>query len=75
METLMMILNEIDDTIAWDIENAIIDEHLLDSFGVITLISELEEAFDIEIEAAEMVPANFNSVEAMYKMITRLQES
>lgn len=75
METLMMILNEIDDTIAWNIENAIIDEHLLDSFGVITLISELEEAFDIEIEAAEMVPANFNSVEAMYKMITRLQES
>lgn len=70
----MLILNEIDDSIAWEKEQALIDDHLLDSFGVITLISELEEAFEIEIEAAEMVPANFNSVEAMYKMITRLQE-
>ena len=74
METLLMILNDIDDGIAWEREQALIDDHLLDSFGVITLISELEEAFDIEIEAAQKVPANFNSVGAMYKMITRLQE-
>lgn len=74
METLLMILNDIDDGIAWEKEQALIDDHLLDSFGVITLISELEEAFDIEIEAAQMVPANFNSVGVMYKMITRLQE-
>ena len=69
-----MILNEIDDGIAWEKEQQLIDDHLLDSFGIITLISELETAFDIEIDAAEMVPANFNSVAAMYRMITRLQE-
>ena len=74
METLLMILNEIDDGIAWEKEQKLIDDHLLDSFGIITLISELETAFDIEIEAAEMIPANFNSVAAMYRMITRLQE-
>lgn len=55
-------------------EEGLIDRHLLDSFGVITLVSELEDTFLIEVEASEIVPDNFNSVQAMWKMITRLQE-
>jgi len=41
---------------------------------VISLISELEEQFDIEIEASEIIPQNLNSADAMWKMIQRLQE-
>ena len=52
MDTLMKILNEIDDSINWEKEKAVIDDRLLDSFGVITLVSELEDAFGIEIEAS-----------------------
>lgn len=74
MDTLMRILNEIDDSIDWKKEKAVIDDRLLDSFGVITLVSELEDAFGIEIEASEMVPENFNSAEAMDQMISRLKE-
>lgn len=74
METLMRILKEIDDSIDWDKEKALIDERLLDSFGVITLVSELEDSFGIEIEASEMVAENFNSAEAIYQMISRLRE-
>lgn len=74
MDTLMRILNEIDDSIDWKKEKAVIDDRLLDSFGVITLVSELEDAFGIEIEASEMVPENFNSAEAMDRMISRLKE-
>ena len=73
MDALMNILNELDDSIAWEKETALIDDRLLDSFGVISLISELEDAFSIEIEAAEIIPANFNSKEAMWNMIQRLQ--
>ncbi|MCB6416383.1 acyl carrier protein [Faecalimonas umbilicata] len=75
MDTLMMILNEIDDGIDYEKELALIDEHLLDSFSVITLVSELEDAFDIRIEASEMIPENFNSAGAIWKMIQRLQEN
>ena len=75
METLMKILREIDDSIDYEKEQALIDDRLLDSFGVITLVAELEEAFDIEIEASEMIPENFNSAEAIYKMVCRLQEN
>ena len=74
METLMNILMEIDESIQWENEKALIDDRILDSFGVISLISELEEAFDIEIEAAEMIPENLNSVEALWKMVQRLKE-
>lgn len=73
MDALMNILNELDDSIDWEKETALIDDRLLDSFGVISLISELEDAFSIEIEASEIIPANFNSKEAMWNMIQRLQ--
>ena len=74
MNELLEILNDIDDSIDWENEEGLIDRHLLDSFGIITLVSELEDAFSIEVEASEIVPDNFNSVQAMWKMITRLQE-
>ncbi len=74
MNELLEILNDIDDSIDWENEEGLIDRHLLDSFGVITLVSELEDTFSIEVEASEIVPDNFNSVQAMWKMITRLQE-
>ena len=73
MEQILEILNEIDDTIDYEKEKALIDDHILDSFGVITLVSELEDAFDITIGAKEMVPANSNSVEALFAMVQRLQ--
>ena len=75
MEKLMNILMEIDDSIDYEKEKALIDGRLLDSFGVITLVSELKEAYDIDIEASEMTPDNFNSAEAIYKMVVRLQEN
>ena len=75
MKELMEILMELDDSIDWENETALIDERILDSFGVISLISELEEQFDIEIEASEIIPQNLNSADAMWKMIQRLQEN
>ena len=75
METLLEILNDIDDTVDWENETALIDDRILDSFGVISLISELEDQLEVEIDASEIVPENFNSADAMWKMIQRLQEN
>ena len=69
----MNILREIDDSIDYENEKALIDGRILDSFGVITLVSELEDAYGIEIGASEMTPDNFNSAEAIYNMVLRLQ--
>ena len=75
MEELLEILRDIDDSVDYEKETALIDDHILDSFAIITLISEIEEAFDIEVAAADMTPENFNSAAALWKMIERLQEN
>ena len=75
MEKLLDILMEIDDSIDWKAQKALVNDRLLDSFAVISLIAELEEQFDIEIEAAEIIPENLNSVDAIWKMIQRLKEN
>ena len=73
METLIEIL----ETIApgEDFENCttLIDDHILDSFAILSLVSEIEDAFDIEVSPAELVPANFNSAKSLWDMICRLQ--
>ena len=74
MNELLEILNEIDDTIDYETETGLIDDHLLDSFAIISLVSELEDAFDISIDAAEMTPENFNSAANLWKRVERLQE-
>ena len=55
-------------------EQHLIDDHLLDSLSIISLVAELEDTFDITVPAVEIIPANFNSAEAMMEMIQRLQE-
>ena len=46
----------------------------LDSLSIIALVAELEDEYDITIPAVEIIPANFNSAKAMWKMIQRLEE-
>lgn len=75
MDKVMEILMNMDDSIDYEKEQALIDDHILDSFGLITLVSDLEEAFDISIEAGEMIPENFNSAQAIWNMVRRLQEN
>ena len=45
-----------------------------EDFGIVSLVGELCDAYDIEIGADDIVPENFNSVEAICALITRLQE-
>lgn len=74
MEKLMEILEELRPDIEFEKEKALIDDHVLESLDIVTLVAELCDAFDIEMNPAELIPENFNSVEAMWKMIERLQD-
>lgn len=74
MEKLIEILEDIRPGIDYNTAEDLIDAHLLDSLSILSLIAELEDAYDITIPAVEIVPENFNSAAAMLRMIERLEE-
>ena len=74
MEELLEILNDIQPGVDFENEKHLIDDHLLDSLSIISLVAELEDTFDVTIPAVEIIPDNFNSAEAMLKMLQRLRE-
>ena len=74
MNRLIEILEDIQPDVDYENCTNLIDGHFLSSLDIISLIAELEDEYDITVPAVEIVPANFNSVEAMRKMIERLQE-
>lgn len=74
MNELIEILEDINPGIDYMECHDLIDGHYLDSLSIISLIAELEDEFDVTIPAVEIVPQNFNSAEAMWNLILRLQE-
>ena len=74
MEELIEILEELQPEVDYDTCTDLIDGHRLDSLSIISLIAELEDTFDITIPTVEIIPANFNSAQAIWAMVTRLQE-
>ncbi len=73
MDQLIDILSEIKEDIDFQNEDSLIDDELIDSVDLTAIISELEDAFDIEIGMEEVTPENFNNIEAMWDMIERLR--
>ena len=74
MEELLEILNDINPDVDYETEDNLIDGKVYDSFSIITLISNICEEFDIELGPEHLIPENFNSAQAMWDMIQRVQE-
>ncbi|MEG0021082.1 MAG: acyl carrier protein [Oscillospiraceae bacterium] len=74
MEKVIEILQEIKDGVDYSSCTNLIDGAIFDSFDIIQTINSLNEEFDIEIPATEIVPQNFNSAAALWAMVERLIE-
>lgn len=73
MEKLLEILKGIRPDVDFENETALIDDGVLDSFDVVSIISELDDEFDVQIRITELDPENFNSVEAIWSLIQQLK--
>jgi len=74
MEELLRILEELHPEIDFNTHEHLIDDKILDSFDIVTLIAEINDDFDVSIPAHEIVPENFNSAKALYSLIERLKD-
>ena len=74
MEQLLDILCRMHPDVDFETNDDLIGDGVLDSLDIVTLITEINTTFDISVPAEEIVPENFNSAEAIYAMIQRLDE-
>jgi len=72
MDKLMRILSELRSDIDFETEDALIDGGMLDSFDIVTLVAELDDAYGVQIPAEALTPENFNSAKAIFALIQRL---
>ena len=74
MEELITILNKVKAGVDYRSEKKLVTDGLLDSLDVMTIVTELCDEFDVDILPTDIVPENFESAEAMWALIVRLQE-
>lgn len=74
MDELLEILNEVKPGADFENDTDLIGHGVLDSITMVTLVMELNDAFDIEITPVDIVPENFKTVQTIYDMIQRLSD-
>lgn len=74
MTELLEILENLHPEVDFASCTTLIDDKILDSFDIITIISEINEEFDVVIPAEEIVPENFNSAQALFDLVKKLED-
>lgn len=75
MDRLLKILNELHPDVDFSSEKSLIDDGILDSLDIVTLITEINDEFDVSIPAEEIVPENFNSADSIMTLINKIDEA
>ena len=74
MEQLLDILREMHPDVDYETEEHLIDDGILDSLDIVSLIAEISDRFDVTVTARDIVPENFNSAKAIAALIERLED-
>lgn len=74
MDELLELLKDLHPDVDFENCNSLIEDKILDSFDIVSLIAEISGEFDVRIPAEEIIPENFNSAKALYALIERLQD-
>ncbi|MFN4083102.1 MAG: acyl carrier protein [Bacteroidia bacterium] len=74
-DRILEILIGIRPDIDFENETALMDDGHLDSFDIVSIISDLNDEYNIHIRITELKPENFNSVDALVALVQKLQNS
>lgn len=74
MNDLLKILSDLHPDVDFTTQEHLIDDMILDSMDIVSLIMEISETFDVTITARDIIPENFNSAKALYALISKLDD-
>lgn len=74
MEELLEILKDLHPEVDFGICDSLIDDKILDSFDIVSIIAEINDRFDITVTVEKITPQNFNSARALYALIQELED-
>ena len=75
MEKLLEILQRVRPDVDFKNETLLIDDGILDSMDVVSIISELDDEFGVQIRIAELDPDNFNSLQSIWSLVQKLKSN
>ena len=73
-DTVIDILQELNPEVDFDSSQTLIDDGILDSFDLVSLIGELTDAFGVDISFDDIEPENFNSADQIAALVKRLED-
>ena len=73
MDQVLEILKNAKPDVDFATEKALIDNNILDSFDIISIVTDLNDTFNVEINVANLLPENFNSAEAIWELVQKLK--
>ena len=73
MEKSLELLQGIRPDVDFENEIALVDDGILDSMDIVSIISELDDEFDVQVRINELDPDNFNSMESIWELVQKLK--
>lgn len=74
LDAIIDLLNDVKEGVDYTNCTTLIDERILDSFDILSIVSAIDDEFDVAVPAKEIVPANFNSAQSLLAMVQRLAD-
>ena len=73
MDEFIKMLNKIKPNVDFEKEDALVDDGILESLDIISIISEIPDQYGVHIPSDEIIPDNFNSAKALYELVEDLK--
>jgi acyl carrier protein len=74
LEKIIEILSDLHEDVDFTTCDTLIDDKILDSFDIVTVITEINSEFDVAIPADKIIPENFNSAQALAALVEELED-
>ena len=75
MNELLTLLRELHPDIDFETATGLVEDSVLTSLDIVTIVTEVADRLDVNIPAEEILPENFDSAAALWQLIQRLDEA